>query len=108
MNLTVTVDCANIVDWSTFHDVFAAAFGFPAFYGKNADAWIDCMSRLDEDFSAVRVDTGEMVTLVLANAEQLKKVAPEILTAVLEMAAFVNFRRIETGDNPILIVSCNS
>jgi RNAse (barnase) inhibitor barstar len=108
MNLTVTVDCAKIIDWSTFHEVFAAAFGFPAFYGKNADAWIDCMSRLDDDFSEVQVEKGEMVTLVLANADQLKQVAPDILTAVLEMAGFVNFRRIETGDNPILIVSCNS
>lgn len=31
-----------------FHEAFARAMGFPAFYGKNWDAWIDCMSYVDD------------------------------------------------------------
>jgi hypothetical protein len=30
-----------------FHDIFNEAFGFPAFYGRNMNAWIDCLTSLD-------------------------------------------------------------
>ncbi|WP_206361205.1 barstar family protein, partial [Pseudomonas viridiflava] len=36
---------ANLIsDWQTFHNVFAEQFGFPVFYGRNMDAWVDCLS----------------------------------------------------------------
>ena len=41
------VDCRQITDWDSFHDVFARACGFPDFYGRNLNAWIDCMTYLD-------------------------------------------------------------
>jgi len=44
----VRVDCDRITDWESFHSVFADVFGFPNFYGRNMNAWIDCMSYLDE------------------------------------------------------------
>lgn len=44
----VTVDAARIVDWSSFHDVFAEAFGFPGWYGRNLDAWIDLFTYMDD------------------------------------------------------------
>ena len=31
-----------------FHKAFAEIMGFPEFYGRNWDAWIDCMSYLDD------------------------------------------------------------
>ncbi|MCA9610738.1 MAG: barstar family protein [Myxococcales bacterium] len=34
----VAIPTRRIVDWDTFHDVFAEAFGFPGFYGRNLDA----------------------------------------------------------------------
>jgi len=40
----VRVDATHIRDWDNFHDVFADAFGFPDFYGRNMDAWVDCMT----------------------------------------------------------------
>jgi len=33
-----------ITDWASFHDVFMHTLGFPDFYGRNMDAWIDCMT----------------------------------------------------------------
>jgi RNAse (barnase) inhibitor barstar len=101
----VSVDCRRIGDWSSFHDVFAEAFGFPDFYGRNMDAWIDCMSSLDQTFSAVEVAPDQIVTLLLEEAKLLKENQPEILEAILELSAFVNWRRMEMGDPPILIVS---
>jgi RNAse (barnase) inhibitor barstar len=44
----IRLDTAEIVDWSSFHDACHRAFGFPDFYGRNMDAWIDCMSDLTE------------------------------------------------------------
>ena len=44
----VKIDCTQITDWHTFSDVFAAAFGFPGYYGRNMNAWIDCMTYLDD------------------------------------------------------------
>jgi RNAse (barnase) inhibitor barstar len=105
MLTSVTVDCAKISDWDTFHDAFAQAFGFPDFYGRNLSAWTDCMTRLDEDFSSIQVAPGGLVVLDLANADILKRQAPAILAELLEMAAFVNWRRIKAGGAPILILS---
>ncbi|WP_454835628.1 barstar family protein [Pseudomonas lini] len=44
----VQVDANLITDWQTFHSVFAQKFGFPGFYGRNMDAWVDCLSYLDD------------------------------------------------------------
>ena len=44
----VTLQSKNITDWESFHTVFAKEMGFPDFYGRNMDAWIDCMSYLDD------------------------------------------------------------
>ena len=105
MRQTVIVDCSHITDWVSFHDVFDAAFGFPDFYGRNRDAWIDCMTRLDEDFSKVRVAPGEVLTLRLENTNALEKSAPDILANLLEMAGFVNDRRTGIGQPPVLQIS---
>ncbi|KPN91352.1 barstar family protein [Pseudomonas nunensis] len=37
----VRVDANLITDWQTFHSVFAEEFGFPGFYGRNMDAWVN-------------------------------------------------------------------
>lgn len=103
---TVEIDASRIKDWASFHSTFATAFGFPDFYGRNNNAWIDCMTRLDEDFNRVSVAVGDLILIDLSNANALKTAAPEILSALLEMTAFVNHRRIGTGEPPILILSC--
>lgn len=46
MMQVVRINGDDIHGRETFHSVFAAAFGFPAFYGENMNAWIDCMSYL--------------------------------------------------------------
>ncbi len=48
MNTTlVEIGCDRITDREAFHDVFAEAFSFPEFCGRNRDAWTDCISSLD-------------------------------------------------------------
>ncbi|CAM5588867.1 hypothetical protein MAUB1S_09935 [Mycolicibacterium aubagnense] len=101
----VRIDCSKVTD---IHALFAEAFGFPDFYGRNWDAWIDCMSHLDEPdagLSSTHVEKGGIVVIQLEQAEALKRSRPDLLAALCESAAFVNWRRIEAGIGPILCLS---
>jgi RNAse (barnase) inhibitor barstar len=104
----VKINCDLIRDWGTFHQCFQDAFGFPGFYGKNMNAWIDCMTSLDEEFSEVQAEAGELLTLQLENIKSLKERCPDVYDAIIECSAFVNYRRIELGEKPILLLSFHS
>ena len=91
----VSLDCNSINDWNSFHEEFARVFGFPAFYGRNMDAWIDCLTSLDEPedgMSSVHCARGSVVTLALANVKAFAERCPEQYNAVIECSAFVNWR----------------
>ena len=104
----IYLDCKSVGDWQSFHKLFADTLGFPDFYGSNMDAWIDCMTFLDEPearMSTIHVQPGEVLTLVLNNANSLKVRLPDIYEALLECTAFVNSRRIEQGEPPVLCLA---
>ena len=108
MQQSVNIDGARITDWDSFHDQFAAALGFPAFYGRNMDAWNDCMTYLDDpaaNLASVHVLPGEVLVLSISGARDFKKSCPEIFDALMECAAFVNYRRIEAGQRALLALS---
>ena len=50
----IEVPASQINDWDTFHDTFAQTLGFPDFYGRNMNAWIDCLTYADEDDGSAR------------------------------------------------------
>jgi len=102
---TVHVDASKIADWESFYDAFATAFGFPEFFGRNMDAWIDCMSSLDEEFNGIHVPPGELVCVALDHAQEFKLRCPIQYEAFVECSAFVNWRRLEAGESAILVVS---
>jgi hypothetical protein len=104
----VRLDCDRITDWETFHTVFAEVFGFPAFYGRNMDAWIDCMSWLDDPESGmttVNAPPGGVLTLHLDGIDGFASRCPEQYAALIECAAFVNWRRSSSGDGAVLALS---
>ena len=99
----VRIDANRIVDASSFHTVFASAFGFPAFYGRNMDAWIDCLTYLDDPgagMTTVHIAPGQSLPLVVEHASGFKARCPELFAALVECAVFVNWRRVETGEFP--------
>ncbi len=105
---TVRIDGATITDWASFHDAFAEALGFPSFYGRNMNAWIDCLSYLDEPgacMTRVHVKRGECLGLVVDGIGELRARAREQYDALIEGAAFVNWRRIEQGEPPVLALA---
>jgi hypothetical protein len=106
--LLVTLDTRRITDWESLHSVFAEVFGFPRFYGRNMNAWIDYMTRLDDPsagMSTVSVPAGGVVVLQLDHADDFARRCPEQFSAIVDCAAFVNWRRIEAGNHAVLALS---
>ena len=91
----VQIDIEQIKDWESFHDVFSQVFDFPDYYGRNMDAWIDCMDEF----------TTELTLIDLGDCRNLKGSQPEIIRAINECSAFVNYQRTEAKENPVLIIS---
>ena len=109
--MIISIDTRRIVDWDSFHDVFAEIFGFPDFYGHNMNAWIDCMTYLDEaddGLSRVKVPTGSVLTLKLVHFNDLRSRLPEIGSALIDGIAFVNNRRIEAQEPSVLTIAYSS
>ena len=101
----MSIPAREIVDWETFHDVFSQALGFPGYYGRNMDAWIDCLTNADLEgggMIAEPVKQGELLTLSVRDADEFEQRCPEQFSALIECTAFVNYRRREVGDTPIL------
>lgn len=106
--ILIRLDTHRIIDWGTFHDAFAEAFGFPGFYGRNMDAWIDCMTYLDDptdSMTAIPAPPGGVVTLQLEHVEDFARRCPEQFEALIDCAAFVNWRRIELGEDAMIALS---
>jgi RNAse (barnase) inhibitor barstar len=104
----VRLDTRLIQDWETFHDVFQSAFGFPDFYGRNMNAWIDCKTSLDDPdagLSTVHVQRSELLVMQLDHVDDLCARCPEQYQAIVDCSAFVNWRRIEMGDNAVIALS---
>jgi hypothetical protein len=104
----VRIDLRRIVDRDSFHDVFAEAFGFPDFYGRNMDAWVDCLTSLDlpsDGMTKVHAPAGGVVTLQLDHADEFSRRCPGLYEDLIDCAAFVNWRRVERGHTPVLVLS---
>ena len=104
----IKIDTNEITDWDSFHNVFSKAFGFPDFYGRNMDAWIDCMTSLDspeDGMTTVHVETGKTIVLELENISSLAERNKEIYEAIIECSAFVNYRKLEVGEPAVLTLS---
>lgn len=94
----IKIKSSNISDWDSFHNIFSKTFDFPDYYGRNMNAWIDCMDEF----------TTELTLIDFGDCRELKDKQPEIINAINECSAFVNFRRIEANEEPVLIISMYS
>jgi hypothetical protein len=104
----VSIDLREISDWLSFHTIFKQKMGFPDFYGMNMDAWIDCMSCVDvpeDGMSSIHAPSSGVLVLALHSVADFKKRCPEIFEALVDCAAFVNYRRLEAGTPPVLSLS---
>ena len=102
----VRLDTSRIVDHATFHDECMRVLGFPEFYGRNMDAWIDCLSCLREDtggMTSVLLGASEVLELEVPDVEALGARAPAVVRDLVECAAFVNQSRyVDLGEPPAI------
>ena len=106
--MLVRIDGSRIRDWDSFHAVFKEAMGFPDFYGANMDAWIDCMSYVDNPSACMttrHVSPGEVLTLQVDDVNEFASRCPEQYDALVECTAFVNWRRAERGEPGVVALS---
>jgi hypothetical protein len=69
------------------------------------NAWIDCMTYLDDadaGMTSATVASGELFHLEVADSGDFQWRLPEIFQALIESAAFVNRRRVEQRERPVL------
>lgn len=101
----ITVPADRIIDWDSFHAVFADCLGFPGYYGANMNAWIDCLTYADEVEAGMvsrPVPRGTLLTLRIDEAAAFARRCPAQYAALVEGAAFANHRRVEMGQPPVL------
>jgi hypothetical protein len=104
----VPIPVHEIVDWDSFHTVFGAALGFPDFYGRNLNAWIDCMFSVDDPDSGMTrpsIQPGGMMVLAIADADHFRRRCPEQYEALIECVGFVNQERVTRGQPPVLALA---
>lgn len=101
---TARLNTESISGWQSFHQVCREAFGFPAFYGMNMNAWIDCLTYLDEGdgMSRFHLAEGEMLNIEVSDTRAFNFRLPEIFDALVEGSSAVNRRYVETGKRPML------
>jgi|SRR6478672_4497157 len=90
----VRLETENIVDWDSFHLKCKEVFGFPDFYGKNMDAWIDCLTyvRDGDGMSRFKMCENEMLEIEVTDTRSFNERVPEIFDALIQSSAFVNSR----------------
>jgi RNAse (barnase) inhibitor barstar len=94
----VEIDSERIKSWDDFHDIFEELFDFPDYYGRNLNAWVDCMDD-------VLGKSDELLYLDFGECYDLKKRVPGMTTLILEFCAFLNFRFADAKRQPRLMVA---
>ena len=64
------------------------------------NAWIDCMTYIDDPDSGmttIHIDSGSILVFNLTNTDKFKKNFKELFDALIDCTAFVNKRRIDDG-----------
>lgn len=100
----VRLDGATIDSWDSFHDQCTSVFGFPACYGRNMNAWIDCLTyvRDGDDMSSFTLGRTDTLDIQILDTEAFKRQAPDVLDALVACTAAVNRRHVDAGELPAL------
>ena len=104
----VRIDARRLTDVANLHATLAEVFGFGATYGKNLDALVDCLSHLDDPkaaMSRVQVLPGQLALIALDHAGGRSKQVAAQIAALGDVIAFVNWRRLEHGQGPVVALA---
>ena len=91
----VRLNTKQIIDWQSFHTLSKKEFRFPDFYGMNMNAWIDCLSYINDEGDAMsrfNLINGEILEIEISDTKDFNSRLPEIFDALVECTANVNGR----------------
>ena len=104
---TVRVQTSQIVDEASFHLVLKDLFGFPSWYEANMDAWIDCMSYLDDperNITGFELAPNEVLVTELVGAESFVERSPRVFSRFIGANVAVSERyREQMGEARVLL-----
>lgn len=98
----VVLPTNEIRNEKTFHAVCQRVFGFPDIYAHTMDAWVDCLSCLDDpsaEMSSLTLAPGELLLIVVPDTANLKQ---EIFDDLIDGAIEVNARFVRRGKSPLI------
>src|SRR5215469_11650280 len=95
---------AEIRDWDSFHTVSARELGFPAFYGRNMNAFVDCLTYLDQadGMSRFSLLPGEILELRVVDSATFRQSAPEVAAAFVDAITSINRRYSDRGKAEVI------
>jgi hypothetical protein len=104
---TTRLNTKAISDWQSFHEESRRAFGFPDFYGMNMNAWIDCLTHLNDGdgMSRFHLAKGETLEVEVSDADDFRSRLPEIFDALVDCSSVVNDRNEAAGKSPVLLLN---
>jgi len=98
----VVLPTSEMRNEKSFHAACQRVFGFPDFYGHTMDAWIDCLSCLDDpsaEMTSMTLAPGELLLIVVPDSASLK---PELFDALIDGTVAVNRRFVSRGKPPVV------
>jgi hypothetical protein len=97
----VQINLDGVSDWPSFHRALATALSFPAWYGANTNAFIDCLITITLGQDEAKVLAGdETVTLYLEGVHGFRTRCPDMLEALHDWVAFANAIDLDRYDRP--------
>lgn len=104
----IRLETTEIVDRSSFHEAFKELLGFPEWYGANMDAWIDCMSDLEDTKSSItqfKLSPGETLIIEVVGTESFAKRIPDVFAAFVACTASVNQWYLSRTGEPVVTLA---
>jgi RNAse (barnase) inhibitor barstar len=106
--MLIRIDAGRLTDAAGLHAALGEALGFAPGYGKNLDALVDCLTHLDDpksSLSRVQVFPGQVVLLVIEHTQGMPKQTAAQVKSLADVVAFVNWRRLEKRQPPVLALA---
>lgn len=106
--MQIELDLGDVADSDALHELFARQLGFPDFYGRNMNAWVDCMSNISRPgtpgMTRVEVAAGEDLVLVLRGTDAFVERLPELASQLVQATGHVNMRTEAGGAGRVLLL----
>jgi hypothetical protein len=94
----IKVPLEDVVDWDAAHTALARALQFPDYYGRNGNAFIDCLTDITHGWDVPPLlAAGETLTIDLGNTSLHADSFREVTDAICGWVASVNWRDIQEG-----------